>query len=169
MVEFQSALFAGDALLQAIADDLPSPDGGLTRISPSQNRDDPAVAKVQQALLDWRADALPSGAKVQQALLDWRADALPSGADGVFGNESVEAVMRFKRDELGVAEGGIIGDVGPRTVKRLDEIRIGVEVIVGADAVCHCPRHIRVVASVLAEAPITCGRCTFDFEVVGGT
>jgi peptidoglycan hydrolase-like protein with peptidoglycan-binding domain len=151
MVEFQSALFAGDALLEAIADDLPSPDGGLTRISPSQNQDDPAVAKVQQALLDWRADALPGG------------------ANGVFGNESVEAVMRFKREELGVAEGDIIGDVGPRTVRRLDEIRIGVEAIVGADAVCHCPRHIRVVPSVLAEAPITCAKCTFDFEVVRGT
>jgi peptidoglycan hydrolase-like protein with peptidoglycan-binding domain len=151
MVEFQSALFAGDALLEAIADDLPSPDGGRTRISPSQNQDDPAVAKVQQALLDWRADALPSG------------------ANGVFGTESVEAVMRFKREELGVAEEGIIGDVGPRTVRRLDEIRFGVELIVGVDAVCHCPRHIRVVPSVLAEAPITCAKCSFDFEVVGGT
>ena len=151
MVEFQSALFAGDALLQAIADDLPSPDGGLTRSSPSQNRDDPAVAKVQQALLDWRSDALPSG------------------ADGVFGNESVEAVMRFKREELGVSEGAIIGDVGPRTVRRLDEIRAAVEATAGADAVCHCPRHIRVVPSVLAAAPITCGRCGFDFELVGGT
>lgn len=151
MVEFQSALFAGDALLQAIADDLPGPDGGLTRISPSQNRDDPAVAKVQHALLDWRADVLPSG------------------ADGVFGNESAEAVMRFKREELGVAAGDVIGDVGPRTVRRLDEIRAGVEGTVGADAVCRCPRHIRVVPSVLAEAPITCGKCTFEFELVGGT
>ncbi len=151
MVEFQSALLAGDGLLQAIADDLPSPNGRLTRISPSQNQDDPAVAKVQQALLDWRPDALPSG------------------ADGVFGNESVEAVMRFKREELGVSEGEIIGDVGPRTVRRLDEIRAAVEGTVGADAICHCPRHIRVVPSVLAEAPITCGRCAFDFELVGGT
>jgi peptidoglycan hydrolase-like protein with peptidoglycan-binding domain len=151
VVEFQSALFAGDALLEAIADDLPAPDGGLTRISPSQNQEDPAVAKVQRALVDWRADALPGG------------------ATGVFGEESVEAVIRFKREELGVAEGGIIGDVGPRTVRRLDEIRVGVELIVGVDAVCHCPRHIRVVRSVLAEAPITCAKCTFDFEVVGGT
>ena len=59
--------------------------------------------------------------------------------------------------------------MGPRTVKRLDEIRSGVEVVVGADAVCHCPRHIRVVPSVLSEAPITCAGCSFDFEVVGGT
>src|SRR5688572_24391679 len=102
MVEFQSALFAGDALLQAIADDLPSPDGGLTRISRTQNQNGPVVAKVQQALLDWRADTLPSG------------------ADGLFGDESVEAVIRFKREELGVSEGDIIGDVGPRTVRRLD-------------------------------------------------
>ena len=151
MVEFQSVLFAGDALLQAIAADLPSPEGGLTRISRTQNQEDPAVAKVQRALLDWRADALPHG------------------ADGVFGDESVEAVVRFKRDELGVPAGDIIGDVGPRTVRRLDEIRAGVEGTVGADAVCHCPRHIRVVPSVLAEAPITCGKCTFDFELVGGT
>ncbi len=151
MVEFQSALFGGDALLQAIADDLPTPDGGLTRISPSQNQDDPAVAKVQQALMDWRADALASG------------------ADGVFGNESVEAVMRFKREELGVPEGDVIGDVGPRTVRRLDEIRARAEMTVGADAICHCPRHIRVVPSVLAEAPITCGKCSFEFELVRAT
>src|SRR5215207_3807795 len=135
MVEFGSALFAGDALLQAIADDLPGPGGGLTRISRTQNQNDPAVAKVQQALLDWRADALPG-----------------SGANGVFGPESVDAVIRFKREELGVSEGEIIGDVGPRTVRRLDEIRAGAEANVGADAVCHCPRHIRVVPSVLAEA-----------------
>jgi peptidoglycan hydrolase-like protein with peptidoglycan-binding domain len=148
----ESALFAGDALLQAIADDLPSPDGGgLTRISRTQNQRGPAVAKVQQALLDWRADAVPSG------------------ADGVFGDESVEAVIRFKREELGVPAADIIGDVGPRTVRRLDEIRAGVEATVGADAVCHCPRRIRVVPSVLAEAPITCGKCTFDFELVAGT
>jgi peptidoglycan hydrolase-like protein with peptidoglycan-binding domain len=150
MVEFQSALFAGDPLLQAIADDLPGPGGELTRISRSQNQDDPAVAKVQQALLDWRPDAHPSG------------------TDGIFGNESVEAVVRFKREELGVPEGDIIADVGPRTVRRLDEIRAAAEAIAGADAVCHCPRHIRVVPSVLAEAPITCGRCSFDFELVGG-
>ena len=110
MFAFQSTLFQGDQLLQAIADDAPAAGGSLTRISQTQNRNDPAVMKVQLALLDWRPDALPE-----------------HGADGDYGGESAGAVHRFKAEELGVPEGEIINDVGPLTVQRLDAIRAAAE------------------------------------------
>jgi hypothetical protein len=110
MFEFSSALFQGDPLLQAIADDEPAPGGGLTRISRGQNPLDPAVMKVQLALLDWRPDCLPR-----------------FGADGEFGEEAEIAVHSFKLEELAVPEEEIINDVGPLTVQRLDAIRAAVE------------------------------------------
>lgn len=102
----QSALFAGDALLQDIADDV----GGV-RISQHENANAPAVLKVQQALLIRDPACLPI-----------------SGADGVFGGESAEAVHRFKVEELGVDESQVIDDVGPLTIQRLDEIARAAEV-----------------------------------------
>ncbi|MDP8909203.1 MAG: hypothetical protein M3N47_08840, partial [Chloroflexota bacterium] len=81
--QFRSRPFQGEPLLQASADDERTPAGGLTRISPTQNRNDPVVKKVQQALLVWRPDCLPR-----------------FGADGDFGGESATAVHRFKVDEL---------------------------------------------------------------------
>ncbi|WP_432838111.1 hypothetical protein [Dactylosporangium sp. CA-092794] len=93
-----SQLFAGDPLLQAIAED-------RDRISRTRHADDPAVAKVQAALLLWDPGALPV-----------------YGADGRYGGECAAAVHRFKRDELGVAEGDIVDDIGPGTVERLDQI-----------------------------------------------
>jgi hypothetical protein len=110
MIELRSHLFEGDTVLQAIAEDLFMPDGSRFRISTGQLSDDPAVLKVQRALLDWRPDCLPQ----------W-------GADGNFGTEAVAAVHRFKVEELGVSEAGMVDDVGPRTVVRLDQIRAQVE------------------------------------------
>jgi tyrosinase len=97
-----STLFAGDALLQKIADDVDA-----TRISRTSNRSGPPVQKVQQALLIWDATCLPR-----------------FGADGKYGNESAAAVTRFKTDELAVPAADVIDDVGPRTVQRLDEIAL---------------------------------------------
>jgi hypothetical protein len=96
-----SALFAGDPILQAVLDD-------TDRISSTQHRTSEATRLVQEALLVWDPSCLPS-----------------FGADGDYGppgSETGEAVMRFKRDELGVPPEQIFNDVGPRTVQRLDEI-----------------------------------------------
>jgi hypothetical protein len=100
-----SQLFAGDALLQDIADDR-----NQERISRTQHADDPAVFTVQTALLLWDPACLPA-----------------FGADGNFGGEAAAAVHRFKREELGVAEADIIDDVGPLTVIRLDQIALAAE------------------------------------------
>ena len=94
-----SQLFAGDDLLQRIAD------GGPERISRFQNSTAPAVLKVQQALLIWDAAALPL-----------------HGADGTYGAETGSAVVRFKVTELQVPQDQLFDDVGPKTVLRLDEI-----------------------------------------------
>jgi hypothetical protein len=102
----KSALFAGDQLLQDIADDV----GGV-RISRQENASAPSVLKVQQALLIRDPGCLPV-----------------SGADGLFGDESAAAIHRFKVEELGVAESQVIDDVGPLTVQRLDEIALAAEV-----------------------------------------
>jgi len=110
MFEFQSTLFQGNQLLQAIADDALTASGERTRISRTQSPTDPAVLKVQLALLDWRADCLPQ-----------------FGADGGYGDEVAAAVHRFKAEELGVPENEIIDDVGPQTVQRLDAIRAAAE------------------------------------------
>jgi hypothetical protein len=100
---FWSLLFQGDALLEAIAIDNPP---NQIRISENQNRFDPAVRKVQIALLTWDPGCLPQ----------W-------GADGEFGSEAAAAVHRFKVEELGIPEADVIDDVGPKTVIRLDWIQ----------------------------------------------
>lgn len=94
-----SQLFAGDPLLERIAD------GGPERISRFRNATDPAVLKVQRALLLWVPTVLPV-----------------LGADGTYGQETASAVVRFKVEELQVPAAELFDDVGPRTVRRLDEI-----------------------------------------------
>jgi hypothetical protein len=97
----RSELFFGDGLLQAIADD-------RDRISRNQHPTDPAVRKLQTALLVWDPDSLPaSGA---------------SGASGAYDDETVAAVVRFKVEVIGVPPDQVIDDVGPRTVLTLDEM-----------------------------------------------
>jgi hypothetical protein len=91
-----SELFFGDALLQAIADD-------RDRISRNQHPTDPAVLKLQTALLVWDPDCLPV-----------------SGADGIYEDETAAAVVRFKIEVIGVSPDAVIDDVGPRTVITLD-------------------------------------------------
>lgn len=110
MFEFQSQLFQGDDLLQAIADDAREPDGSLTRISRTQHSKNDSVTRVQEALLTWRPDCLPV-----------------HGADGQYGDESAAAVRTFKIEELSVPPAEVIDDVGPRTVQRLDAIRAAAE------------------------------------------
>src|SRR5262245_12397837 len=102
----KSALFAGDSLLQDIADDV----GGV-RISQHENARAPSVRTVQEALLIRDPGCLPV-----------------FGADGDFGNESAAAVHRFKVEDLGVEESQVVDDVGPLTVQRLDEIARAAEV-----------------------------------------
>ncbi|WP_020387658.1 peptidoglycan-binding domain-containing protein [Kribbella catacumbae] len=105
-----SVLFAGDLLLEDIAADRVEPDGQRARISVSRHRNDPAVRKIQTALLGWDPDCLPV-----------------HGADGDFGPESADAVGRFKAEELQVPADQIIKDVGPQTVTRLDQLQAGVD------------------------------------------
>jgi hypothetical protein len=93
-----SQLFAGDPVLIAVLED-------RDRISRSQHRNDPAVGKVQTALLIWDPACLPQ-----------------FGADGDYGDETAGTVARFKAEELGVPPAEIVDDVGPRTVERLDQI-----------------------------------------------
>jgi hypothetical protein len=93
-----SQLFGGDQVLEEVAAD-------RDRISRTQHQDDPAVGKVQVALLIRDPTCLPQ-----------------FGADGNYGDETAGAVARFKVDELGVPPEEVIDDVGPRTVIRLDEI-----------------------------------------------
>lgn len=58
--------------------------------------------------------------KVQQALLDLNFDLGPAGADGKFGSRTSQAVKAFKgAEKLGFEH---IGDVGPGTMRRLDEL-----------------------------------------------
>gem|GEM_PF-5252673 len=76
--------FSGNTILQAIAEDLLNTDGTHIRISTVELSDDPAVLKIQTALLDWRPDCLPQ----------W-------GADGSYGEEAARAVHSFKIEELG--------------------------------------------------------------------
>jgi hypothetical protein len=91
-----SELFFGDPLLQAIADD-------RDRISRDQHPTDPAVLKLQTALLVWDPDCLPV-----------------SGATGTYEDETAAAVVRFKVEVIGVPPDQVIDDVGPRTVLTLD-------------------------------------------------
>jgi hypothetical protein len=100
MAPLTSQLFAGDTLLQDIADDV-----NQVRISQTSNSQGLSVVHVQQALLLWRAGVLPV-----------------HGPDGTYGPETAAAVHLFKVDELGLPEAQVIDDVGPLTVQRLDEI-----------------------------------------------
>lgn len=62
----------------------------------------------------------PSVTKVQQALLEQGFDLGPAGADGIYGPATAAAVRKFKADEhLGSEQ---FGDVGPGTMKRLNEL-----------------------------------------------
>jgi hypothetical protein len=92
----RSALFSGDPLLEAIAAD-------QDRISRMRNQTDPAVRKVQRALLAWDPACLPV-----------------SGPDGFYRDETASAVLRFKVEVLLVPAERAIDDVGPQTVRRLD-------------------------------------------------
>ncbi|MBQ1089368.1 phospholipase D-like domain-containing protein [Streptomyces sp. B93] len=96
-------LFAGDTLLQAVADD-------QDRISRTRHRRNPAVRKVQIALLDRDPGCLPR-----------------FGADGDYGDETARAVARFKIEVLGVPPAEVIDDVGPLTVRTLDELQAAAE------------------------------------------
>jgi peptidoglycan hydrolase-like protein with peptidoglycan-binding domain len=91
--DLTSPLFAGDPKLEACFDD-------QDRLRPP--------------------DRGPAVSKVQQALLERGFDLGPSGADGVYGPKTAAAVKGFKAEEqLGFAQ---FGDVGPGTMRRLDEI-----------------------------------------------
>ncbi len=58
--------------------------------------------------------------KVQQALIDLGFDLGPTGADGSYGSHTASAVRQFKKDQrLGFEQ---IGDVGPGTMARLNEL-----------------------------------------------
>lgn len=92
----RSELFAGDPLLEAVAAD-------QDRISRFQHPTDPAVRKLQTALLFWDPACLPV-----------------DGADGRYGDETAGAVVRFKVEVIGVPAESVIDDVGPQTVRRLD-------------------------------------------------
>lgn len=88
-----SARFSGDPLLEACFDD---------RARMTQGNRGPSVEKVQQALLD----------------LGYQLG--PSGADGIYGQKTWDAVKLFKANEgLGFEQ---MGDVGPGTMHRLDEL-----------------------------------------------
>ena len=95
----KSQLFAGDPVLLSIAQD-------RDRISRIRNTPGDAVRRIQEALLGWDPGCLPL-----------------HGADGSYGDETAGVVARFKRDELRVPAGQIIDDVGPATVRRLDELQ----------------------------------------------
>ena len=92
----RSELFAGDPLLEAIAAD-------QDRISRVRHQTDPAVRKLQTALLFWDPECLPV-----------------NGADGKYGDETAGAVVRFKVEVIDVPPETVIDDVGPQTVRRLD-------------------------------------------------
>ena len=98
-----STLFLGDSLLQSVADD-------GDRISASRHRDDPAVGKLQRALLDWDQHCLPR-----------------FGVDGKYGGKMEAAVARFKETELGVPPAEIVRDVGPQTVLKLDAMQAALD------------------------------------------
>ncbi len=102
-----STAFRGDPLLERIAAD-------KDRISRTRHQADPAVKKIQHALLLWDAASLPI-----------------YGEDGSYGDETASAVRRFKAEVLGVAPSQIIDDVGPATVLRLDRIEAENEGLLG--------------------------------------
>jgi hypothetical protein len=92
----RSDLFFGDALLEEVA-------GGYDHISHSHHATDPAVLKLQRALLWWDRDCLPV-----------------SGDDGVYQDETAAAVARFKVEVLRVPADEVIDDVDRMMVITLD-------------------------------------------------
>jgi hypothetical protein len=67
-----------------------------------------------------KGDQGDSVARVQQALIDLGYDLGPTGADGIYGDLTWNAVKKFKADQsLGWES---MGDVGPGTMGRLDEL-----------------------------------------------
>jgi hypothetical protein len=94
-----STLFAGDALLEEIAAD-------HDRISRTQHQDDPAVLKIQTALLGRDPGCLPI-----------------FGPDGSYGDETAAAVKQFKIEVLHVDPTTVVDDVGPQTVLTLDAMQ----------------------------------------------
>ena len=123
-----SPLFAGDALLEAIA-----ADAGGERISRTRHRDDPAVLKVQTALLIWDPACLPL-----------------HGADGSYGDETADAVRRFKIEVIGVDPATVFDDVGPQTVLRLDAIVAEHEATAGTPPI---DPHVRgVIVAILSDS-----------------
>ena len=91
--DLTASRFAGDAKLEACFDD----EARLTK-----------------------GDKGDSVIKVQQALIDQGFDLGTSGADGIYGPRTWNAVKKFKADQhLGFEQ---IGDVGPGTMSRLNEL-----------------------------------------------
>ncbi len=89
----------------------------------------------------------PSVAKVQQALIERGHDLGPSGADGIYGNRTWNAVKRFKAEEqLGFEH---MGDVGPGTMTRLDQLFADVAPEPGAD--------VDLTDGFAAADPLVCG------------
>lgn len=99
-----SNLFINDPLLAQIAVSLDH-----QRISKTQNHTDPAVRKVQQALLKWNPGCLPR-----------------CGADGHYGDETSQAVLRFKKDMM-LADEPVSDGVDPLTVRWLDAVALAHE------------------------------------------
>ncbi len=108
MAQFRSRLFQGDMLLEAIAGLPDAP--GQPRISQSQMRP-PRRCGQHPAGLGRLTGRCAGG----------------SAIDGPFGRKSARAVHRFNAEELLVEEHRIIDDVGPRTARRVDEIRAPAE------------------------------------------
>lgn len=90
-----SRLFRGDPVLEAV-------DAGTDRVSETSHATHPAVAKIQSALLLWDGRALPK-----------------YGADGIYGDETAKAVVRYKETVL-LTPPPVYRDVGPLTVQSLD-------------------------------------------------
>ena len=125
-----STLFANDPLLEQIAID-----ANGQRISTSQNRHDPAVRKIQQALLLWDPSCLPV-----------------YGIDGDYGSETAEAVRRFKVEVIRV-QGTVYKDVGPQTVLWLDRIAMADENHRALSAEIMLPPLIEPIPGTDAVAP----------------
>lgn len=102
--DLSSPRFAGNALLERTAHDKARVTGGS---------DPDAVRRVQQALLD----AGPvTGHKYDLG----KSGPAGDGVDGSYGSKTAGAVKAFKADQsLGFTQ---FGDVGPRTIHRLDKL-----------------------------------------------
>ncbi|MFT4226465.1 phospholipase D-like domain-containing protein [Micropruina sp.] len=105
-----SRTFSADPLLRAI-------DADTDRISETRHSRDAAVVKVQRALLLWDGGCLPK-----------------SGADGVYGDETARAVVRYKIEVLSVSPPQAFRDVGPLTVRSLDKRQADYEATIDLNA-----------------------------------